>query len=200
MRAFSIYGLTLLGVVIHLSEPAEAGRRGRRRAAAAVGIAAVATRRPVVAGAAAVAKPRRVTMAPDLTITEMSAEGDVHCVTVKNIGQVASPATRLRVDFHSMPDGALIARKELGVLSLLPNQSVRFRLHALPSGHVQVIAQVDPHNRVAETNELNNDLRTDIVTRPPVAPAPLDDVEVWVVPNVQDVEGEGAPTNNARQE
>jgi len=65
----------------------------------------------------------------------------------------------------------------------LAGQSIRFRLHAIPQGHLQAIARVDPGNRVAETNERNNDLRVEIAARPPTAElAPLDDVDVWVVP------------------
>jgi hypothetical protein len=181
-----------------LAEPAHAGRRQRRRAAAVgagvgVGVAAATTRRPAVAAAAApvVVAPAAVTRTvyvsslPDLTISGMSVEGDLHTVTITNIGRTGSPESELRIDFRRMADGAPVATKLVRVPPLLVNQSLRFRLLALPLGHLRAAGQVDPDNRMAELNEQNNDRVLEIVNQPRIAPAPLEDVEVLVAPAVE---------------
>jgi len=201
MRTFYAVCLVSLVSVTTLAEPVEAARRGRRRAAVAVGIVAATTRSPVVVAAAVSARPVRpvsptvVVLRPDLIVTEISTEGDLHCVTVKNIGQVASPATQLQLDFLRLEDGALVATKRIRVLPLQVNQSLRFRLHSLPGGHVEVVAQVDPEHQVAETNEQNNELSIGLAPQPPAEPAALQDVEVWIVPEVLDENREGDPAS-----
>jgi subtilase family serine protease len=181
MRTFSIVWLTSLIVVASLAQPAEAGRRGWRRAAVAVGVVAVATSRPVVVAAAVVPVARTTSgvLLPDLTITDMSATNEGHCVTVKNIGQVTSPLTQMRIDFCRVTDGVLVATKKVMVRRLLVNQSIRYRLRSVPQDHVQATAHVDPYNRVVELNEKNNDLSLEIFNQPTEL---IEDVDVWVEP------------------
>jgi len=210
MRAFSVVCLVSLVVATSLAEPVEAGRRGRRRAAVAVGIVAATARRPVAVAATVVARPTvaRPTYAvltpmptPDLTITEISTEGHLQCVTVKNIGQATSPETHLQIDFLRFSDGVLVATKRVRVLPLQVNQFVRFRLRSLPGGHVEVVAWVDPDHLVVESNERNNNMRIGIIPPPPVAePVALEDVEVWIVPEVPRDETGGGPAGNNPQE
>ena len=113
MRMLAITCLATLVVMTSLAEPVEAARRRRRarRTVAAAGVVAVATRRPravapVIVAAPAVVQRPSVALTPDLTITEIVVEGDLHCITVKNIGQTTSPETRLRIDFRRVVDGA----------------------------------------------------------------------------------------------
>jgi len=200
MRTFSIVCLTTLIVVGSLTESAQAGRRGRRRAAIAVGVGvgvvAATARRPVVVAAAAVpvARTTRGVLLPDLTITDMSATDEGHCVTVKNIGQVTSPLTQIRIDFRRVTDGVLVATKKVVVRRLLVNQSIRYRLRSVPQDHVQATAHVDPYNRVAELNEKNNDLSLEIVNQPPEL---IEDVDVWVEPQQPNGEGQSGQPNAA---
>ena len=184
MRTFSLVCLVTLVAATSIAEPVEAGRRGRRRAAVAVGIVAATARRPVAAAATVVARPTYAVLTPDLTITEMATEDNLQWVTVKNIGQSASPATQLQIDFRRYSDGVLIARKRVRVLALQVNQSLRFRLYALPSGHLNVVARVDPNHQVVELSERNNDLSTERAAHSPaVEPAMLEDVDVWMTPD-----------------
>ncbi len=206
MRTFSLLCLVSLVAVTSLAEPVEAGRRGRRRAAVAVGIVAATARpaavvTPRVVAAPAVVRPAYVVLTPDLTVTEISVEGDLHCISVKNIGQVASPETQLQIDFLRLEDGVFLATEKVRVMPLQVNQSLRFRLHALPGGHVEVVAEVDPNHRVAEINEQNNELRLGIAPEPPAAePVALRDVEVWIVPEAPLEDREGGPAINDRKE
>ena len=203
MRMLSLTFLATLVVVTSLAEPVDAGRRRRRtrRVAAVAGVAAVAAARPrtvvapavvpapvVVRGAAVVAPPvvvpqTPVALLPDLTVTKISTEAEVHCITVKNVGQAASPETTMRIEFQRSLDGVIIASKEIRVAPLRVNQTVRFRLHLLPPGTSELIATVDPDNKVAEISEQNNDLFFQLAKpQPEVAPAPLEDVDIWVLP------------------
>jgi len=209
MKTFALSCLATLVVVTSLAEPVEAGRRRRRRVAIAAGVAAVATSRPrvvavaagTVVAAPAVARTTYVVLTPDLTITDISTEGGLQCVTVKNIGQAASPETLLRIDFRRATDRFLVATKKIRVVPLQVNQSIRFRLHALPGGPVHAIAEVDPYHQVAETNEQNNDLTIKIASPPPaIEPALLDDVDIWVAPKGIDRKAAGGPVSNDRQD
>jgi hypothetical protein len=208
MRMLALACLATLVVGTSLADPVEAGRR-RRRVAIAAGVVAATTGRPTVV---AVAAPRVVAapivtpttylaLTPDLTITEMTTEGDLQCVTVKNIGRTASPETLLQIDFRRVTDRHLVATKKIRVSPLLVNQAIRFRLHALPHGPVQAIATVDPDRQVRETNERNNDLIIEIAGQTPtIEPAPLDDINVWVTPDVLEGEAATGPASNDRQE
>jgi hypothetical protein len=191
MKTFSLACLISLVVVTSLSEPAQAGRRARRRTAIAVGVVAATASRSVVVVAPVVvpvaAKSKYTSLTPDLTITEMTTEGDSQCVTVKNIGQTTSPKAWLQIDFNRVSDGVLVATKKVRVVALRVNQSIRFRLHALPQGRVEAFAEVDPENLIAELNEQNNDFRVELA---PQEPAQLEDVEVWVTPNATEGAGE----------
>jgi hypothetical protein len=180
MKRFTILALASL-IVLTFVRPAEAGRRARRRAAAVAVVAVAAAPRPVAAAAPVVAaRPYVAPARPDLTIIEMSSVGDVHTVVVKNVGQAASPQTRLRVDFCRPIDGVPIATTTAGVLPLQVNQTVRIRVHWLPIGQLQAIAYVDPDFRVIENNELNNS--REIAVAGPIQPSSLEDVDVWVQP------------------
>jgi hypothetical protein len=108
----------------------------------------------------------------------MSSVGDVHTVVVKNVGQIASPQTHLRLDFCRPVDGAPVATTTARVLPLQVNQTVRIRVHWLPTGQLQAIAFVDPDLRVVENDESNNSRA--IAVAGPIAPASLEDVDVWV--------------------
>ncbi|MGI9428702.1 MAG: hypothetical protein ACR2NM_08600, partial [Bythopirellula sp.] len=81
------------------------------------------------------------------------------------------------------------------------NQTVRFRLHKLPRNTEQVIAVVDPNQEVVEISEKNNDLSLKIAKKlPEIMPAPLDDVDVWVVPKAMDDEAADGPANSESQD
>ena len=194
MKTYSIICLTTLIFTASMAEPAEAGRRARRRrAAVAVGVgvgvgagvaAATVRRRPVVAAAAPVASPvvaapAPVVLLPDLTVTDIAVTDTGHCITVQNIGQAASPLTHMHIEFRRLADDALLATKLVRVRPLLVNQTIRFRLHAIPPGDVQAIVYVDPDNQVAESNEENNDRTADFITQQPEL---LEDVDVWFEP------------------
>ena len=183
--------------VATLAEPVLAGRRARRRAAVITGVAAgagagaavAATRRttvvvaPVVVAGRTKASPASVVALPDLTVSDMTVEDHVHCVTIANIGRAAAPASTVLVEFRTVADGALVATTTMRVPPLAVHQSQRFRLHALPVGRLQVTALVDPANRITESDELNNNLVVDVEWLPPmVEPTSLPDVDVDVAP------------------
>jgi hypothetical protein len=194
MKRSLLVGLSMIAVLA-AAQPAQAGRA--RRAvrttaivAAATGTAAVvaaAPRRTTVVAAAPVAvaviKPAPVVLAPDLTITDIAAEGDVLCITVKNIGQIASPQTRMRIDLTQVAGGALVTRQFVRVLPLQVNQSVKIRLRSAPIAGVRALAFVDPKNELAELNERNNDLAVMFAAQavePVISePAMLEDVGAW---------------------
>lgn len=204
-----------------LAEPAQAGRRARRRAAVitgvatgtAAGAAVVATRRrstvvaapvvvarpaPVVAAAARPARATTVVAAlPDLTVSDMVVEENRQCITVANIGRASSPESIVRVEFRDLADGALAAATTLRVPPLAINQSVRFRVHALPPGRLQADALVDPEDRIAERDELNNNLVVEAeFLPPPVEPTSLPDVDVYLSAGGQTAETLPAGSDN----
>jgi hypothetical protein len=193
MRRLVVFCLAAV-VVVSSVRPAEAGRRSGRRARGAATAATAATATyaaaaatpvyaPVVAAtpvvaAAPVAAVNVPVSRPDLTIVEMASLGDVQTIVVKNIGQAASAKTRLRVDFCRPSDGAAVASTMAVMAPLEVNQTVRVRVHWLPTARLQAIAVVDPDGLVAENDEANN-LRAILVGEAPVAPrTALEDVNV----------------------
>ena len=165
--------VTLLAV----ESSAEAGRRKDRKAAkkGGGGVYSGAYQRksssnyyPVVA--ASHQKPI-ITASPDLTISEIATVGNVLTFTVKNIGQTASPETRLEVALGE-PQSNQLEAQNVRVLPLQPNQSVRIRINSAPVENIHTQALVDPDHLVAETNEQNNDLsvtlaKESIASEPP---------------------------------
>jgi len=136
---------------------------------------------------------------PDLTVTEIVAEGDLHCLTVKNIGQATSPTTALQLSFRRRSDQRLFAKKRIRVLPIRVHQSIRFRLHGLPQGPVQVIAEVDPDHRVAETDEQNNDLTLTIAGRPPaLEPVPPEEIVVDINVDINVDDSVASEVNDGR--
>ena len=127
--------------------------------------------------------PTPAPAAPDLTITEIAAIGDVLAFTVQNIGQVASPETRLEVALAQPTQAgppAMIESQNVRVLPLLPGQSVRIRLHSVPQADIHADALVDPDHLVAESNEQNNDLRVTLATEKVAeVPPTLADDSTW---------------------
>ena len=101
---------------------------------------------------------------------------------MKNIGTADSPSTHLKLEFRRVMNGVLVASQKVRVAPLKVNQSLRFQLNALPRGHVQMIAQVDPDQKVPELSEQNNELNADI----DLQPEELAVVDVWVTPNDND--------------
>ncbi len=190
--------MTLLAV----ESSAEAGRRKERRTARKGGggvYAGAYQRRQSNSGYSSVTKasyaeptvavaptpapvPAPAPAAPDLTITEISCVGDVLALTIQNIGLVPSPETRLEVAL-AQPNSNLIESQNMRVLPLLPNQSVRIRMHAAPSTSIRAEALVDPDHLVAESNEENNGLRVTLGSEPIAAAPPIlsDDV-TWSQP------------------
>ncbi len=157
--------VTLLAV----ESSAEAGRRKDRKAAkkGGGGVYAGAYQRkstssyPVVA--ASHYKPV-ITAAPDLTIAEIATVGNVLTFTVKNIGQTASPETRLEVALGE-PQTNHLEAQNVRVLPLQPNQSVRIRINSAPVENIHAQALVDPDHLVAEANEQNNDLNVTLAKK-----------------------------------
>lgn len=198
MRFLACLCLAALIVATSLAPAAQAGRRRVRRAAVITGVAAgtavAATRRrpvAVVGGAAPVIVARPVVqpapvlvrLLPDLIVDEMRFERGVHRTTVKNIGQIASPATQMHVEFRRAADNTLLGAVTVQVPRLAPRQSIPFNLHALPPGRLQATALVDPENRVAEISEQNNLLIELIEFLPPtVSDSSLPEVDVDVEP------------------
>jgi hypothetical protein len=173
--------VTLLAV----ENSAEAGRRKERRTAKKGGAAAAAYYRPrqttAVAAAPVAAGYAQPTIAPapDLTITEIAVVGDALAFTVKNIGQAASPETRLDVTL-TKPQAEEFESQNVRVLPLLPDQSVRIRINSVPAQSIRTIAFVDPDHLVAESNEQNNELRLTFAADIQVAQPPtLADENVW---------------------
>lgn len=178
--------------VLQSAKPADAGPRRRALrttaivAAATGGAAAVAAaprrRTTVVAGAAVVApvrtRPVAVVGAPDLTITDITAEGDALCVTVKNIGTAASPISRLQIDLIK-PGADFVAGQTLRVVPLAVNQSVRIRVRSAPILGLEAQVRVDPRQELAELNERNNDLAVAFAEQPSGAAAVLEAEVVW---------------------
>ena len=178
-----------------LDNSAEAGRRKERRAekkgggayagayqkrgsssGSAYSVAKTSYAQPTPAAAPV---PTPAPAAPDLTITEIATIGEVLAFTVQNIGQVASPETRLEVAL-TKPQAALIESQNVRVLPLLPGQSVRIRLHSVPQADIHADALVDPDHLVAESNEENNDLRVTLATEKVTeTPLTLADDSTW---------------------
>jgi hypothetical protein len=117
---------------------------------------------------------------PDLVVSEMSAKDGAHTVIVKNIGDVASPATVLRVDFCRPRDGAVVASAKAMVESLAVGQSVRINVHYAAMAPLQAIAYADATSAAAEKDETNN-VRAIVAAGRPSLPAPKD-IEVQAEP------------------
>lgn len=180
-------------VVLAAGQTVQAGpvRRAARTTAIVAGatgaaaVVAAAPRRTTVVAAApvVVARPVRVALAPDLTVTDVAAEGDELCVTVKNIGQIASPKSRMRVDLTQTAGGALVSRQFVRVLPLAVNQSVKIRLRSAPIAGVRALAFVDPRNELLELNERNNDLAVmfagHVIEQVISEPEMLEDLGAW---------------------
>lgn len=161
-----------LATLLVFDSSAEAGRRKERRAAkkGGGGIYSGAYQRRTsnsgyaypVTKASYEQAPTAPEFAPDLTLTEISVEGDALCVTVKNVGHAPSPETRLEVALMELTSDSIEAQN-VRVLPLQPNQSVRIRIRSIPVSNIAVSALVDPDYLVAEYNKNNNDLQ---LTRP----------------------------------
>lgn len=196
MRTLLITCLSALFLISGLLEPAEAGRRARRarRTAVVAGVAGGTTAAAVVASrrahptVVAAAPARQATPAvvvqplPDLTIAEISAEDTVQCVVVQNIGAAAAGKSYMQVDVSQATDQTLVSSSPVQIPVLQPGQSVRVRLHAIPSGHVFLAAYADADNKIAEANEENNASQLEIVPATLAPPAELPAVDVWVGP------------------
>jgi hypothetical protein len=166
-----------LAVVATVVRPAEAGRRSRRSAAAAAAAVAVVPRSTVVAAApTAVYTQTTVIGRPDLVIAEMTSKDGTHTVVVKNIGDVAAPATVLRMDFCRPNDGAVVASANATVPALDVNQIVRVNVRHPTTAPLQAIAYADASQAVVEKNETNN-VRAVLIANQPVA-APLKEVNI----------------------
>lgn len=176
MKRILILGLAVL-TLLAFDSSAEAGRRRERRAArkgGGGGVYAGAYQRNSGGGGAysvananyteshAVPVPVVATSNVDLTVADIAVEDNVLCVTVRNVGQTASPETRLEVAI-SNPQAAAIEAQNVRVLPLVPNQSVKIRFAMLPSAGSQVDALVDPDHSLAEISKENNTFRVMLV-------------------------------------
>jgi hypothetical protein len=197
VKHWSIVCVALVAVMVSANQ-AQAGRRARRAVrttaivAAATGGAAVVAARPRRSAVVVAAAPVPVVVAavapvavaapaaPDLTVIDVSAELDVLCITVRNIGTAASPETRLQLDLAQISDGAFFGGALCRVPPLAVGQRVRIRVRSAPFLGMQATAFVDPAQQVAELDELNNDLAASFVAPEPVAEPPVLDAEaVW---------------------
>jgi subtilase family serine protease len=166
-----------LAIVATLVRPAEAGRRSRRSAAAAAAAVAVVPRSTVVAAAPAAVYTQGILLArPDLIVAEVTSKDGTHTVVVKNIGDVAAPATTLRVDFCRPNDGAVVASAQAAVPALEVNRIMRVNVRHVTTAPLQAVAYADASHAVAEKDETNN-VRAVLVANHPTA-APLKEVNI----------------------
>lgn len=173
MKRVLILGLTVL-TLLAFDSSAEAGRRDRRaaRKGGGGGVYSGAYQRNSSAAAYPVAKasyaePQVATTVVaissiDLVVEDIVVENKTLCVTVRNVGEVASPATRLEVVI-AKPQATELEAQNVRVLPLLPNQAVKIRFATAPSAGSQIDALVDPDRSLVELSKENNTLRAMLV-------------------------------------
>ena len=95
--------------------------------------------------------------APDLTVTELRNTGDILKITVKNVGQVSSSASRIKINIYT-PGSGRPHQLTQRVRALNAGGSVRIHLHNLPVGlsGKRVTTYLDPDLTLAESDETNN--------------------------------------------
>lgn len=173
MKRVLILGLALV-TLMAFDSSAEAGRRRDRRTArkGGGGVYAGAYQRqtnhvyPVAKASFTESQTALVAVGAasgmDLTVTNIAVEGSGLCVTVKNVGQTASPETRLEVAV-TKAHAVEIDVQNVRILPLLPKQAVKIHFTTAPSADSQVEALVDPDRLLAETSKDNNSFRVVLI-------------------------------------
>lgn len=92
----------------------------------------------------------------DFQIGQIGPLGQGIAIQVKNGGFAMSPPTSVSVNVHDVQSRRLLLAKSLNVPAMHPGQTRRVIVVPSSTRGVMVRAQIDPRNRVPETNERNN--------------------------------------------
>lgn len=104
-------------------------------------------------------KPRNNPGLPkvDFQVGQITPVGQGLAIPVKNLGFERSPGTTVHVTIWDLQSRRLLKAQSFNVSALFPNQTQRVIVVPQNQGkRVLVRARVDPNNRVAESNERNN--------------------------------------------
>ena len=106
------------------------------------------------------AQNRRNTRLPkvDFKIEQIKPVGQGLAISVTNRGFVMSPKSTVSVAVYDLKNRQLLQTKVLKLKATSPNQTRRI-IFVPPAGKsILVRAKVDPKNKVAESNERNNEI------------------------------------------